>query len=83
MKPLSEEQKRLAKQYAYCFFIERQVPFPVVKDPDSNWWKFQFDKRELLLPGKDPFVDLICDRILDGQDFVMDESLVALSNRQE
>jgi hypothetical protein len=83
LKSLNEEQKRLARQYAYCFFIQRQVPFPVVRDPNSSWWGFQFDKRELLLPGKDPFVDLICDRILDGKDFVMDESLVALSNRQE
>jgi Capsule polysaccharide biosynthesis protein len=80
MKPLNEEQKRLARQYAYSFFIQRQVPFPVVRDPNSSWWGFQFDKRELLLPGKDPFVDLICDRILDGEDFVMDERLVGLSN---
>jgi hypothetical protein len=79
LKPLTEEQKRLARQYAYCFFMQRQVPFPVVKDPNSNWWSFQIDKREKLLPGKDPFVDFICDRIIDGQDFVMDEGLIAIS----
>lgn len=79
-KPLTDEQRRLARQYAYCFFIQRQVPLPVVKDPNSNWWSFQIDKCETLLPGKDPFVDFICDRIMDCQDFVMDEELVALSN---
>jgi capsule polysaccharide export protein KpsC/LpsZ len=83
LQPLSEEQRRLARQYAYSFFIQRQVPFPVVKNPNSAWWEFQFDKRKLLLPGNDPFVDLICDRILDGQDFVMDENLVGLSNGHE
>lgn len=80
---LNKEQYDLARRYAYCYFIQRQVPFPVVKDPDSNWWKFQFKKRHLLLPGKDPFIDFICERIVDGKDFIMDEKLVALSQVEE
>jgi capsule polysaccharide export protein KpsC/LpsZ len=79
LKPLSEEQRLLARRYAYCYFVQRQIPLPVVRDPNSAWWGFQHDKRHLLLAGRDPFVDLICKRILDGEDFIMDESLVALS----
>lgn len=77
--PPTEEQLRIARQYAYCYFIQRQVPLPVVHAPSSGWWAFQHDKRELLLPGKEPFMDLVCDRILDGKDFIMDEELVRLA----
>ncbi len=75
---LNEEQLLLARRYAYCYFIQRQVPLSVVNDPNSKWWNFQYKKRNLLLPGRDPFIDFICERILDGKDFVMEENLVAL-----
>ena len=78
---LTDEQWALARKYAYCYFVERQIPFPVVRDPNSTWWSFRYDKREMLLPGADPFVDCLCERIRDGQDFVMDEGLVQLAER--
>jgi hypothetical protein len=81
LKPLSDEQRLLAKKYAYCYFVQRQIPMPVVKDPGSSWWKFQFDKRHLLLPDNDPFMDFICERIMDGKDFIMDEKLVELAEK--
>jgi SAM-dependent methyltransferase len=83
LKPLTQEQILLAKKYAYCYFIQRQIPFPVVHDPKSQWWNLQWDKLNSLLPGKDPFVDFICEKILDGKDFIMDEELVALAQREE
>jgi hypothetical protein len=73
---LSAEQLRLARKYAYCYFIRRQIPLSVVQDPRSRWWRFQASKRELLLPGNDAFIDFICERIIDGEDFVMDDRLV-------
>lgn len=79
LKHLSVEQRLLAQKYAYCYFIQRQIPLPVVKDTDSTWWRFQFKKRKRLLPGKDPFVDFICERLMDGKDFLMDEDLVKLA----
>ncbi len=83
LKPLSAEQRQLARRYAYCYFIQRQLPLPVVRNPYSTWWKFQYKKKHLLLPGKDPFVDFICDRIMDGKDFIMDEKLVTLSEKDQ
>ncbi|MFC1964860.1 hypothetical protein ACFLWG_02505 [Chloroflexota bacterium] len=83
LKPLSEEQRRLAQRYAYCYFIQRQIPLPVLKDPNSTWWRFRYDKRQLLLPGRDPFVDLVCERILDGKDFIMDEKLVTITEEPD
>ncbi len=78
--PLSEGQVDLAKQYAYCYFIQRQVPISVVANPDSKWWSFQFDKRERLLPGMDPVIDFVCERVMDGEDFIMSAALEAEAN---
>jgi len=74
--PLDERQTRLARQYAYSLFIERQIPLPLVRDPLSPWWSLQHEKRELLIEGNDAFLDFICDRLIDGEDFIMDRDLV-------
>lgn len=81
LKPLDKEQRELALRYAYCYFIQRQIPMPVVKNPRSAWWEFQFGSRDLLLPGKDPFMDFICDKIITGEDFIMDENLVGRAEK--
>jgi glycosyltransferase involved in cell wall biosynthesis/MoaA/NifB/PqqE/SkfB family radical SAM enzyme len=78
---LNAEQLLLTKKYAYCYFIQRQIPVPVVMDPTTDWWCFQEQKAHLLLPGKDPFIDFLCDRIFDGQDFIMPENLVLLAEK--
>ena len=76
---LTDEQKQLARRYAYCYFIARQIPLEVVHNPASEWWEFQNNKTHLLLPGRDPFIDFICERIIDGTDFIMDEELIRLA----
>lgn len=77
---LSASQVELAKRYAYCYFILRQIPVSVVSNPDAKWWSFQFDKRENLLPGKDVAVDFLCERLLDGKDFIMSPQLEVEAN---
>lgn len=77
--PLTPEQTALARRYAYSLFIQRQVPLPVVHDPRSLWWHLQHEKRDLLLPGADPFVDFICERLIDGEDFIMEKELAELA----
>ncbi len=76
---LTSEQTALARQYAYSVFLERQVPLPVVRDPSRLWWNLQHNKRNHLLPGADPFIDFICERIIDGKDFIMGPKLVELA----
>ena len=78
---LNKEQMILARKYAYCHFIQRQIPVPVI-DMSSEWYKFEFHKRYLLLPGKDPFIDFICNRIIDKNEFIMDDNLTDLSQRE-
>jgi hypothetical protein len=78
MKPLSEKQHLMARKYAYCYFIQRQVPLPIVNDKNSLWWKLQYDKLQMLLPGQNKFVDFICDKIIGGEEFIMDDDLVSM-----
>jgi hypothetical protein len=77
MMPLSDAQRTLAQRYAFTYFMRRQIPLPVVDDPATDWWRFRLDRRRSLLPGEDSFVDFICDRLLDGEDFILDDSLLA------
>ena len=78
---LSEDQIALARKYAHCYFMQRQIPIVAVKDPKSKWWNFQFDKKELLLEGRDPVIDFICEKIFNGTDFIMDDHLLALTEK--
>jgi hypothetical protein len=80
--PLSPSQRADVRRYAYSHFIRRQVPMELLHNPKSHWWLLQHEKRELLIPGNDPFMDFICDRLVDGKDFEMDESIVPLSQRE-
>ncbi|MBA2708789.1 MAG: hypothetical protein H0U59_13375 [Gemmatimonadaceae bacterium] len=81
--PLSDCQTSLARRYAYSLFIQRQVPLPIVRDPDTSWWKLQHQKRRELLPGAEPFMDFICDQVMAGEDFMMPPALVDLAEKQE
>ena len=78
--PLSARQTELARRYAYSLFVERQIPLPLVRDPLSPWWSLQHEKRDLLIEGNDAFLDFICDRLMDGEDFTMDRDLVKLAD---
>ena len=80
IKPLEESQINLAKKYGYCYFLSRQIPVSAVFKSGDKWWSFQIDKRESLLPGGDPAIDFICDRILDGRDFIMSPELEIEAN---
>lgn len=76
---LTPLQTAVARQYAYSVFIQRQIPLPVVRDQHRLWWNLQHDKREQLLPTADPFLDFICQRLIDGNDFIMGRELVELA----
>ena len=78
--PLAAEQTALARQYAHLLFIQRQIPLPLVRDPNSVWWSLQHDKRDQLVPGVEPFLDFICERLMDGEDFIMNRQLVELAD---
>ena len=78
--PLPREQQELAMRYAYIYFIQRQIPFPPVRNragaSESSFWSFDIRSRGMLLPNGDPHVDFIVERILDGQEFILPVELV-------
>jgi hypothetical protein len=73
---LSPEQQALARQYAYSYLIQRQIPLRMLKDGYMGRGTLDYRKLDLLLPGKDRALDMICERILEGGDFIMDEDAV-------
>jgi hypothetical protein len=82
LKPLTNAQRELARRYAYIYFIRRQIPFPPVRNPqaagESSFWSFDIRSRNMLAPKGNPYVDFIVDRIVDGQEFILPEELVAI-----
>lgn len=65
-----------AKTYAYHFFFRRMIFLDKVK-PKSGWPPFQIDIKNIqeLLPGNSVGLDVICDGIIKGSEFIYpDES---------
>jgi hypothetical protein len=80
LEPLRREERELAMRYAYIYFLQRQILFPPVHDhhagKESSFWRFDVGARRLLVPGADPNVDFIVDRILDGREFILPDERV-------
>lgn len=70
---LNQEQIFAARKYAYHFFFRRMIPVRNLK-PLKYFgpYKIQVDHPDELSPGTDRGLDLICDGILSGQDFVFE-----------
>ena len=64
-----------AKRYAYHFFFRRMIPLNVVEE-SSGWPPFDIGAKTLqdLSPGIDLGLDVICDGIASGSDFIYDEN---------
>lgn len=56
----------LARRYAYLFFCRAMVPFPAVSQRGAGRPVFEFSNVSELAPGRDPFLDLICEALLTG-----------------
>lgn len=74
MVPLTQSQTQLARQYAYSFFIQRQIPLTVTQ---GHWGDLDPTKLQCLLPGHDEVMDLLCARILDGHDLILPETVLS------
>lgn len=71
LEPLSPEQRDRARRYAYHFFFRRMIPLEFLEavrgDPP---FRPRFRGLDALRPGSCPGLDLICDGILSGKEFV-------------
>ncbi|MFZ5910091.1 MAG: capsule biosynthesis protein [Chloroflexota bacterium] len=78
--PRNTDKSRLemARKYAYHFFFRRMIPVACVQPTDgASAYKIELQSLIELLPGSDPGLDVICDGILHGSDFVYPAELYA------
>jgi hypothetical protein len=76
--PLPAEDVELAIRYAHMFFFRAMIPFPLIDAEDGKVRRFP-ERALQLEPGADPYLDWICDRILDGRHFGLPDELAGAS----
>ena len=75
---MDAEQVRLARKYAYHFFYRRGIYLPfMIKSKDSMSFQLGIKRVSELSPGKSIGLDVICDGILEGKEFIYPAELQA------
>jgi hypothetical protein len=68
----------LAMRYAHMFFFRAMIPFRLIGAENGKVKRFPREA-SALAPGADPYLDWICERILDGGDFGLPDELACIS----
>jgi hypothetical protein len=70
-EPLSEEKTQRARKYAYHFFFRRMIPLEMMAEA-KNASEYKLDRFSLedVMPGKSRGLDIICQGILEGSEFI-------------
>ena len=70
-EPLSEAVTRRARKYAYHYFFRRMIPL-LFMVPTSGWppYNIQLSSIDDLSPGRSVGLDVICNGILNGDEFI-------------
>ncbi|MBI5578628.1 MAG: capsule biosynthesis protein [Deltaproteobacteria bacterium] len=71
---MNESDILLAKKYAYHFFFRRMIPLEFMEPTGGNPpFRINLKSIDELKPGRSRGLDLICDGILNGTDFIFDQ----------
>jgi hypothetical protein len=70
---LSDHQRNLARRYAYSLYFQRRIPLNAAKKR-TGYTQLDPEKIDLLLPGNDAAMEMICNRIMNGGEFILDNS---------
>jgi Capsule polysaccharide biosynthesis protein len=70
-KRLSEHDTQRARKYAYHFFFRRMIPLGVLQPASKNTF-YQLNVKGLadLMPGRSVGLDVICNGIMNGDEFI-------------
>ena len=69
----------LARRYAYMFFFRIMIPIPSIAHSHTRVARLPGGAE--LAPNADPFVDFLCDRIIDGSPFLLPRNLALTGHR--
>jgi len=69
---LSEAATERARKYAYHFFFRRMIPLEFMNPQPGEWppYRLALASLEDLLPGRSAGLDVICDGVLKGTQFI-------------
>jgi glycosyltransferase involved in cell wall biosynthesis len=68
---MSAAAVRQARKYAYHFFFRRLIPLPFLRHTTGDaLFKLEVSGLDDLLPGRQPGLDVICDGIVNGDEFI-------------
>jgi hypothetical protein len=76
---MSVEQIDLARRYAFAFFFRLMVPFRHLSTEQGRLTHVPVSAEELM-PGQDPLLDFVCDRILRGGDLFLPPDLALVGS---
>lgn len=70
-KRLDERVTQRARKYAYHFFFRRMIPLSFMRESKEGApFRLELESVEQLLPGRDLGLDVICDGIMKGKEFI-------------
>ena len=67
---LTEHERNLARRYTYAVYVQRSIPINMAQGR-KGYTPLDPQKLHLLFPGNDEVMDMICDRIIDGGEFIL------------
>jgi hypothetical protein len=82
---LSAKDTQRARKYAYHFFFRRMIPLPFMIHQPGDWPPYRLALTNLddLLPGKSLGLDVICNGILTGSEFIYPAEKVLRKNQSK
>lgn len=83
---LGQETVERARKYAFHFFFRRMIPLsffqPATHSTSLTPYQLQIESLDHLLPGREPGLDVICDGILSGTEFIYPAEQIFGSRRR-
>ena len=61
----------MARRYAYLSLYRASIPIKYVTTRPDGSIHLNLGSYRELLPGRDPIIDLLCDGIIEGGDFIL------------